>query len=86
MICAHGFWSPSTLGGYFVQIAVLWGHTGCPLSGVERCLLLGGSKCNISIGRAIGGMEFIRCIEVVCLSESPLLEVFTAHFSDMHQA
>ena len=48
---------------------------GCPLSGVERCPLLGGSKCTISIGRAIGGMEFVRCTEVVRLSESPLLEV-----------
>ena len=52
-----------------------WGHTGCPLSGVERYPLLGGSKCTISIGRAIGGMEFVRCTEVIRLSESPLLEV-----------
>ena len=43
------FWSPSAFGGYFVQIAVLWGHAGCPLSGVERCPLLGGSRCTISI-------------------------------------
>ena len=68
-------WSPSAFGGYFVQIAVLWGHAGCPLSGVERCPLLGGSKCTISMGRAIGGMEFVRCTEVVRLSKSPLLEV-----------
>ena len=60
---------------FFVQIAVLWGHAGCPLSGVERCPLLKGSKRTISIGRAIGGMEFVRCIEVIHLSESPLLEV-----------
>ena len=65
----------SAFGGYFVQIAVLWGHTGCPLSGLERCPLLRGSKCTISIGRAIGGMEFVRSTEVVRLSESPLLEV-----------
>ena len=58
-----------------VIIAVLWGHAGCPLSEVERCPLLGGSKCTISIRRAIGGMEFVRCTEVVCFSESPLLEV-----------
>ena len=69
------FWSLSALGGYFVQIAVLWGHAGCPLSGVERCPLLGGSKCTVSIGRAIGGMDFVRCKEVVRYSESPLLEV-----------
>ena len=60
---------------YFVQPAVLWGHAGCPLSGVERYPLLGGSKYTISIGRTIGGMEFVCCTEVVCLSESPLLEV-----------
>ena len=44
----------------------------CWLSVVQsrRCPLLGGSKCTISIGRVIEGMEF-----VVHLSESPLLEV-----------
>ena len=62
MICACGFGlAPSAFGGYLVQIAVLWGHSGCPLSRVERCPLLGGSKCTISIGRAIGGMEFVHC-------------------------
>ena len=35
----------------------------------------GIAQCTISIGRAIGGMDFVRCIEVVRLSESPLLEV-----------
>ena len=59
----------------FYTDAVLWGHAGCLLSGVQRCPLLGGSKCTISIGRAIGNMEFVRYAEVVCLSESPLLEV-----------
>ena len=29
-----------------MQIAVLWGHAGCLLSRVERCLLLGGSRCS----------------------------------------
>ena len=60
-------------------------HAGCPLSGVERCPLLGGSKCTVSIGRAIGGMEFVRCTEVVRLSESPLLEVslYTNNNDDM---
>ena len=43
-------------------------------SRVERCPLLGGSKSTISIGRAIRGMEFVRCTEVVHLLESPLLE------------
>ena len=45
-----------------------WGHAGCPLLGVERRLLLGGSKCTISSG----GMGYVRCTEVVRLSESPL--------------
>ena len=65
----------SAFGGYFLQIAVLWGRAGCPLSRVERCPLLGGSKCIICMGRAIEGMECVRCTEVVRLSESPLLEV-----------
>ena len=51
------FWSLSAFGGYFVQTAVLWGHAGCPLSGVERWPLLGGSKCTISMERAIGGIK-----------------------------
>ena len=69
------FWSPSAFGGYFVQIAVLYGYAGCVLSRVERCPLLEGSKCIISIGRVIGGMEFVCYTEVVRFSESPLLEV-----------
>ena len=78
------FWSPSTFGGYFVQIAVLWGHAGCLLCGVEKCPLLGGSRCTISIGRAIGGMEFVRCTEVVRLSESPLLDVSLYSYISIH--
>ena len=54
---------------------LLWGQAGCPLSGVERCPLLGGSECTICMGRAIGDTVFVRCTEVVRLSESPLLEV-----------
>ena len=73
MIYACGFGlRPLLEVSYFVQIAVLWGHDGCPLSRVERCPLLGGSKCTISIGRAVGCMEFVRCTEVVRLLESPL--------------
>ena len=53
MIYACGFDSPSTLAGYFVQIAIIWGQTGYQLPGVERYLRLGGSKCTISLGRAI---------------------------------
>ena len=77
MICARGFGlCPLLEVSYFsIQIAVLWRRAGCPLSGVERCPLLGGSKCTISMGGAIGGMEFVRYTEVVRLSESPLLEV-----------
>ena len=58
-----------------MQIAVLWGRAGCPLSRVGRCSLLGGSKCTNFMGKAIRGMKFVRCTEVVRLSESPLLEV-----------
>ena len=31
--------------------------------------------CTISVGRAIGGMDFVCCTEVVRPLESPLLEV-----------
>ena len=54
------------LENYF---GVLWGHAGCPLFGVERCPLLGGSKYTISIGIAIGGMGFVRCTEIVHFSD-----------------
>ena len=69
------FRSPSALRGHLLQAAIVWGHAGCPLSGVEKCPLLRGSKCTISIGRAIRGMGFVRCTEVVHFLESPLLEV-----------
>ena len=32
-------------------------------------------KCTVSIGKSIGGMSFVCCIEVVRFSEGPLLEV-----------
>ena len=66
---------PSALGGNFVQTTVLWWHALCPLSGVERCPLLGGSKCIIYMAKSIGGTGFVRCIEVVRSSECPLIEV-----------
>ena len=45
-----------------------------------RCPELGGVrsqrfKCTVSMGKSIGGMSFVRCIEVVRFSEGPLLEV-----------
>ena len=45
-----------------------------------RCPELGGVrfrkfKCTVSIGKSIGGMSSVRCIEVVRFSEGPLLEV-----------
>ena len=51
------------------------GHGQCPLSGVERCPLLGGSKYTVSMVKSIGGIELVRCTEVVRFSEGPLLEV-----------
>ena len=44
----------------------------CPLFGVERCLLLRGSKCISSMVKSIGA---VRCTEVVRFSEGLLLEV-----------
>ena len=75
MICARGFGLCPLLEVILYRLLSFGGEFGCPLSGVERCPLLRGSKCTISIGKAIGGMEFVRCTEVVRLSESPLLEV-----------
>ena len=69
MICARGFGLCPLLE---VRLLSFGGRAGCPLSGVERC---GGSKCTISMGRAIGGMEFVRCTVIFRLSESPLLDV-----------
>ena len=45
-----------------------------------RCPELGGVrsrrfKRTVSIGKSIGGMSSVRCIEFVCFSEGPLLEV-----------
>ena len=47
----------------------------CPLFGIERCLLLGGSKRISSMVKSIGGKSAVRCTEVVRFSEGPLLEV-----------
>ena len=35
-ICTTSTMNTSALGGYFVQLLVLWGHTFCPLSGDRR--------------------------------------------------
>ena len=47
----------------------------CLLFGVERCPLLGGSKCISSMVKSIGGKGAVRCREVVRFLEGPLLEV-----------
>ena len=75
MICACGFGLRPLLEVILYRLLSFRGNAGCPLSGVERYLLLGGSRCTASIGRTIGGMEFVRCTEVVRLSESPLIDV-----------
>ena len=76
MICARGFGLCPLLEVILYRLLSFGGElAGCPLSGVERCPLLGSSECTISMGRAIGGTEFVRGTEVVRLSESPLLEV-----------
>ena len=56
MIYVCGFGLCPLLEAVFYRL-LSFGHAGCPLSGVERCPLLGGSKCTVSIGRAIGGHE-----------------------------
>ena len=57
----------------------------CPLFGVERCPLLGGSKCISSMVKSIGGKWAVRSTEVVRFSEGPLLEV-SLYFSVAHSS
>ena len=60
MICAHGFGLRLLLEVILYRL-LSFGST-LAVGRVERCPLLRGSKCTIiSIGRAIGGMEFVRC-------------------------
>ena len=78
-LCSR-FWSPSALGGYFVQITVFWGHTGCLLSGVESrevSVSQRFQKYYLYIGRAIRGMEFFYCIDCPPFGES-VIRGFTA--------
>ena len=76
MICACGFGLCLLLEVILYRLLSFGGTLAVRRpEGVERCLVFGGSKCTISTGRAIGGMEFVRCTEVICLLESPLLEV-----------
>ena len=51
------------------------GPDQCLLFGVERCPLLGGSKCISSLVKSIGGKGAVCCREVVRFSEGLLLEV-----------
>ena len=50
------------------------------LSEVNRCLLLRGSKCTINFMISIGVTEFVHCMEAVCFSKSPLLDVSLLHY------
>ena len=73
------FRCPPTLGGNLVQTTVLWGHAGCPLSKVERCPLLAGSKYTIPTGIAIGGTFFVRCTKVVRFFGGSPIRGFTVY-------
>ena len=49
----------STLGGYFVQLLVLWGHVFCSLSGdIQEVVHL--QRLKISMAKLVGG-------HIVCL-------------------
>ena len=77
MICARGFGLCPLLETVILYRLLSFGGelaVRCPDS---QCPLLGGSKYTISMGKVIGGMEFVRCTEVVRLSESPLIRDFT---------
>ena len=65
----------STLGCYFVQLLVLWGHLFCLLSGDRRLSVSRRLKPYYICGKSIGGTLFVHCMEVVCILDSPLWEV-----------
>ena len=52
-----------------------WEFECCPLSGSEKCPLLGGSLSITTIVNSIRNTECVRCREVVRFSEGPLSEV-----------
>ena len=66
--------SLSAYGGRYVWTEVSRGRGQCPLSGVGRWPLLGGSLCTSSMGISIGGMKLVRCMETVHCLESMLLD------------
>ena len=47
----------------------------CPLSGIEKRPRLGGWFCTKAVVISIRATDFVRCREVVLLSEGPLWEV-----------
>ena len=58
----------------------------CPLSGIEKRPFLGGWFCTKAVVISIRTTDFVRCREVVLLSEGPLWEVrlyikVTVHYS-----
>ena len=50
----------SAIGGYFIQLLVLWRHVFCPLSGGQR---LSVSWRLNTMAESIGGMLPVRCME-----------------------
>ena len=52
-----------------------WEHQFRPLSGIEKRPFLGGWFCTKAVVISICATDFVRCREVVLLSEGPLWEV-----------
>ena len=76
MICAHGFGLCLLLEVILYRLLSFGGELAVRYPeqrGVRFSEVL--NVLTISMGRAIRGMEFVRCTVVVRLSESPLLEV-----------
>ena len=65
----------SSIRGLLQCASITWYKSFCPLSGVKRCLLFGGSVCIGYIGGSAGAKA--RCLlDVgVCYLECPLKEV-----------
>ena len=68
-------WSLSTLGGYFVQLLVLWGHMFCPLSRDRRLSVSRRSKIYYFSGKVNWAHVVYPLLEVVCISKSLLWQV-----------
>ena len=63
-----------------------WERQFCPLSGIQKRPFLGGWFCTKAVVISIRATDFVRCREVVLLSEGPLWEVRLYPHGNKHAA